>query len=272
MLLIFGAGYTGTAVARAAAAAGIEARVVSRTPKPGQAAFDNPPIASASAILLTAAPYETGDPVLLRHARAITAAPKLRWIGYCSTTGVYGDRGGGTVDEATLPAPGTERTRRRVAAEEAWRRVAGVKPLDILRLAGIYGPGRSVFDDLRAGTARRIIKPDQKFSRIHVDDIAQGVLAAMAAPPAFGARVLNFADDEPAASAAVIEEAARLLGIEPPPPVPFETALASMSPMAASFWAENRTVQNTATKAALGLAWRYPTYREGLRGILVSRT
>jgi nucleoside-diphosphate-sugar epimerase len=140
--------------------------------------------------------------------------------------------------------------------------------LDLCRVGGIYGPGRAPFAELRAGIARRVVKPGHSFSRIHRDDIAYAVMAAMSNPPEPGCRVLNFVDDEPADSAAVMAEAARLLGMPPPPVVPFEEARASMSPMALSFWSENRRVANAATKAALGIEWRYPSYREGLAASL----
>ena len=273
-LLIFGCGYSGTAVARAAQEAGFAVTVTSRDPAammPGQNIQVIPfgdaetAIAKATHLLATAAPGEAGDPVLVRYAKAIHAAKNLRWIGYFSTTGVYGDQGGGWVDEDTPPAPGTERTQRRVQAEEAWQKFAVA--VDIFRLGGIYGPGRSMFDDLRAGTARRVVKPDHLFGRIHRDDIAHGVLVAMRrdAPP--GVQKFNFCDDEPAASADVVVEAARLLGVAPPDPVPYAEAVQKMSPMALSFWSENRKVASAKTKARLGLTWRYPTYREGLKAI-----
>jgi nucleoside-diphosphate-sugar epimerase len=226
----------------------------------------------ATHLLLTAPPDEAGDPFLAAHGPAIEAAldtQRLRWIGYISTTGVYGDRAGGLVDEATPPAPGQPRSARRLAAEKAWRAIAaGRAALDIFRAGGIYGPGRSSFDDLRAGTARCVVKPGHAFSRIHRDDIAHAVLAAIRQdlPPA--ARVLHLVDDESVESATVMAHAARLLGLPPPPAIPFDQARAAMSPMALSFWSENRRVANAATKAALGIAWRYPTYREGLAAIL----
>lgn len=274
-LLIFGCGYSGTAVARAARDAGFAVTVTSRDPaakNPGQGIrlipFDDAAaaIADAAHLLATAAPGEAGDPVLARYEAAIRAAGKLRWIGYFSTTGIYGDQGGGWVDEDTPPAPGSERTSRRVQAEEAWQSFPIA--VDVIRLAGIYGPGRSMFDDLRAGVARRVVKPGHVFGRIHRDDIAHGVLVAMQrnAPP--GVQTFNFCDDEPAASADVVVEAARLLGVAPPDPVPYEEAVKTMSPMARSFWSENRKVASAKTKARLGLTWRYPTYREGLRAIL----
>ncbi len=274
-LLVIGLGYSGTAAALAAARAGFAVCGTSRRPAPPgitRLGFEQaaPALAQVTHLLVTAAPDEAGDPALMRHGIAIAAAPALRWIGYCSTTGVYGDRDGAWVDETSAPVPGSDRARRRLAAEQAWRELAAAKgcALDLIRLAGIYGPGRSVLDDLRAGAARRILKPAHAFGRIHRDDIAGGILAAMAQARAPGARVLNFADDEPAESATVLAYAAALLGREPPPAVPFAEAVATMSPMARSFWAENRKVASVATQAALGRRWRYPSYREGLEAIL----
>jgi nucleoside-diphosphate-sugar epimerase len=223
---------------------------------------------NATHIVATAAPDDAGDPVLARYSAQISAAPSLGWIGYLSTTGVYGNRDGGWVDENTAPAPQSPRAQRRVQAEAAWRAFADRRAVDIFRLAGIYGPGRSMFDDLRSGMARRVLKPGHLFGRIHRDDIASGVLAAMQQNPPPGARVFNFSDDVPAASADVVVEAARLLGVAPPPPVPYAEAAPKMSAMALSFWAENRLVGNARTKAELGIAWKYPSYREGLCGIL----
>jgi len=281
MLLVTGLGYAGAATARLAAAAGLPVAGTMRDPAraaaaPGIAvmafASAGAAIAQARRLLVTAAPDAAGDPVIAAHRGAIDAAlaaGTLRWIGYLSTTGVYGDRAGAVVDEATPPAPGQDRSRRRLAAEEAWRALtAGRAALDIFRVGGIYGPGRSAFDDLRAGTARRVVKPGHAFSRIHRDDIAQAVLAAMAQDGAPRERILHLVDDEAAESATVTEHAARLLGMAPPPALPFDEAGARMSPMALSFWAENRRVSNAATRAALGIAWRYPTYREGLAAIL----
>ncbi len=277
LLIIAGLGYTGHAVAEAASAAGWRVVGTYRRPEAVRAppgveviSFDaaGPAFAAASHWLITTPPDEAGDPVLRRHAAAL-ASGKQRWIGYLSTTGVYGDRAGGMVDEATPPAPGQPRSQRRLAAEEAWRaaRPAGAA-LDICRVGGIYGPGRAPFAELRAGIARRVVKPGHSFSRIHRDDITHAVMAAISNPPEPSCRVLNFVDDEPADSAAVMAEAARLLGIPPPPVAPFEEARLSMSPMALSFWSENRRVANAATKAALGIEWRYPSYREGLAASL----
>jgi nucleoside-diphosphate-sugar epimerase len=233
-------------------------------------AFDHAEAALAAAthVLSCVPPDASGDPVLARYAEKIAAAPRLRWIGYLSSTVVYGDRGGGWVDEDSPPAPAQERGHRRLAAEQGWARFADRLPVDIFRLAGIYGPGRSAFDDLRAGRARRIAKPGHAFGRIHRDDIAAAVLAAMRQPRPPGPRILNLNDDAPAETADVIAEAARLLGIDPPPALPFDQVLPTMSPMARSFWAENRKVSGRKTQAALGIVWRYPTYREGLRAIL----
>jgi nucleoside-diphosphate-sugar epimerase len=279
-LLVFGLGYTGTAIGLAAAAGGYDVTATSRQPSPAA-----PPgitvipferaeaaVAVATHCVLTAAPDAAGDPVLARYGEAIASAPDLRWIGYLSSTGVYGDRGGAWVDEASAPAPTSRRATARLAAEEAWEAAAAARgaPVDIIRLAGIYGPGRSPFDDLRAGRARRIDKPGHAFGRIHREDIAEGTLAAMRqADGLSGTRVLNFNDDLPAEPAAVVEEAARLLGVEPPPLAPFAEAAAGMTPMGRSFWAESRRVGSAWTQAALGRVWRFPTFHEGLRDILM---
>lgn len=270
-LIVFGMGYCGAAVAQAARAAGYAVTGTTRgTPSEGCVAFDaaRHALQTATHVLSTAPPEQTGDPMLVRYADAIAAAPHLCWLGYLSSTVVYGDRDGAWVNEDTSPEPTQERGHRRLAAEMAWRALAGTRAVDIFRLAGIYGPGRSALDDLRAGRARRISKPGHAFGRIHRDDIARAVLAAMQQARSAGARVLNLADDEPAETAAVIEEAARLLGAPCPPAIPFAEAERAMSPMARSFWAENRKVASRKTQAALGLVWRYPTYREGLRAIL----
>ena len=261
-LLVFGPGYVGSAVARDATAVAIAVTAITRSDDAV------PALAQATHLLSTVPPDTSGDPVLSRYGDAIASAPQLRWIGYLSTTGVYGDRGGAWVDEASEPAPTADRGHRRLAAEQAWRRFADRCAVDIFRLAGIYGPGRSALDDVRAGTARRVIKPGHAFGRIHRDDIVRAVLAAMRQDRPAGARVLNLADDAPAESAEVVAEAARLLGVALPPAVPFGQIADAMSPMARSFWAENRKVASARTQQALGLRWRYPSYREGLRGIL----
>jgi nucleoside-diphosphate-sugar epimerase len=271
-LLIFGLGYSGSAVAKAAD--GFEVSGTTRRGLADTLPFDaaDEAIAAATHILSTAAPDETGDPVLARYGKAIAAAPDLRWLGYLSSTVVYGDQGGGWVDEETAPSPSQPRGERRLAAERAWGQFGDRRCVDIFRLAGIYGPGRSAFNELRAGRARRMIKQGHRFGRIHRDDIGGAVTAAMRQMAAPGVRIFNLADDEPAESAAVIEEAASLLGMPAPPAVAYADALPAMSPMARSFWAENRQVASARTKAALGIAWRYPSYREGLRAILAEET
>ncbi len=270
-LLIFGLGYCGTAVADAAHAAGFTVTgTLRQSDRPATIPFDAaaPIIAAATHVLSTVPPNDHGDPVVARYADVIAAAPRLRWIGYLSSTVVYGDRAGGWVDEDTPPAPSQVRGHRRLAAEAAWGAFAAQRPVDIFRLAGIYGPGRSAFDDLRSGRARRILKPGHTFGRIHRDDVAGAVLAAMRQNPRPGLRTFNLTDDEPAESAAVVEAAARLLNLPPPPAIPFADAEATMSLMARSFWSENRKVASRKTQAVLRNAWRYPTYREGLCAIL----
>ena len=270
-ILVFGNGYTGAAIARLAGDAGIAVSVTSRAPHgPGVIAFADAgdAIATATHIVATAPPGPQGDPALAVYGAAIRAAPMLRWAGYLSTTGVYGDRSGAWVDEASDVAPGSDRARRRVAAEAEWRAACAHVALDLFRVAGIYGPGRSAFDDLRAGRARRVSKPGHEFGRIHRDDIAGAVMAAIRRDRPPGARVLHLADDLPAESADVVAEAARLLGVEPPPAQDYAELVSGMSDMARSFWAENRKVASAVTQAALGRAWMYPTYREGLRAIL----
>ena len=223
-------------------------------------------LGEATHLLVSVPPDAGGDPALRLHAGDIAAAPQLAWIGYLSTVGVYGDHGGGWVDETTPAAPVSERGRRRAAAEQAWISLGAQsgKTVDVFRLPGIYGPGRSTFDALRAGTARRIIKPGQVFNRIHVDDIATALAAAMTRRGA--GSIFNLSDDEPAPPQDVVAYAARLLGMPEPPAVPFETA--DLSPMARSFYGESKRVSNRRLKQVLGVTLAYPTYREGLAGIL----
>ena len=228
-----------------------------------------PAIAAASHLLISVAPDETGDPVLRDLADAIgDAAPQLRWVGYLSTTGVYGDHAGGWVDETTALTPSTRRGRARVLAESQWQALADRTglPLHIFRLAGIYGPGRGPFEKVKNGTARRIIRENQFFSRIHVDDIA-AVLAASIARPDPGA-IYNVADDDPAPPEDVLTEAARLLGLPPPPEVAFEAA--DMTPLARSFYAESKRVRNDRIKRDLGVELAYPDYRAGLAALLAA--
>ncbi|UPY35548.1 SDR family oxidoreductase [Sediminicoccus sp. KRV36] len=271
-LLIIGNGYTGEAILDLARRSGWAARITSRNPggAPGVISFDDPALlAGATHLVVTAPPGPAGDPVWARHAAALRAAP-LRWVGYLSTTGVYGDRQGAWVEEDTPPSPGQERSRRRLAAEDQWRDLASGVAVDLFRTGGIYGPGRSPLDDVRAGTARCVVKPGHSFSRIHRDDIARAVLAAASRPPAPGARVLHLVDDEPSTQADVTLEACRLLGVAPPPPTPFAEAYARMSEMGRSFWDESRRVASRRTQQALGIAWAFPSYREGLAGIFAA--
>ncbi len=222
-------------------------------------------VAEADAVLVSVQPAEDGDPALGPLRAALMAAPNLRWIGYLSTIGVYGDQGGAWIDEATPPAPTNARTRQRVDIEEAWLQLGrdSGRPVQIFRLSGIYGPGRNAITKLRNGTANRLIKPGQVFNRIHVDDIA-GVLMASLALPRQGA-IYNVTDDEPGPPQDVITLAAELAGLEPPPEIPFEQA--KLSPMAASFYGESKRVSNALVKRELGYAFRYPTYREALRAL-----
>ncbi|MCA0421668.1 MAG: SDR family oxidoreductase [Proteobacteria bacterium] len=222
-------------------------------------------VAEADAVLVSVQPAEDGDPALGPLRAALMAAPNLRWIGYLSTIGVYGDQGGAWIDEATPPAPTNARTRQRVEIEEAWLQLGSDsgKPVQIFRLSGIYGPGRNAITKLRNGTANRLIKPGQVFNRIHVDDIA-GVLMASLAQPRQGA-IYNVTDDEPGPPQDVITFAAELTGLAPPPEVAFEQA--KLSPMAASFYGESKRVSNALVKREFGYAFRYPTYREALRAL-----
>ncbi|MEM9854160.1 MAG: SDR family oxidoreductase [Pseudomonadota bacterium] len=218
-------------------------------------------IASASHILASAAPGEAGDPFLRDYEGLLRRAP-AQWVGYLSTTGVYGDHGGAWVDETAALTPATKRGQLRVEAESAWAALG--LPLHIFRLAGIYGPGRGPFAKVRAGTARRIIKKGQIFSRIHVEDIAQ-VLAASIAQPRPGA-IYNLCDNDPAPPEDVIGHAAELLGLPIPEAVPFEEA--EMTPMARSFYAESKRVRNSLIREELGVTLRYPSYRDGLKALL----
>jgi len=223
-------------------------------------------LAGTTHLLLSIPPRGGADPALEHYAQDIAKLPSLAWIGYLSTVGVYGDQAGGLVDESTQPAPNNERTQARVDAERAWLAFGEEIgcAVQVFRLAGIYGPGRSAFDKLKAGTARRIVKPGQVFNRIHVEDIAT-VLEASIAHPNAGA-IYNVADDEAAPPDEVVAYAAELAGLPPPPEVPFEEA--ELSPMARSFYGNNRRVSNARIKSELGVALAYPTYREGLAALL----
>ena len=222
-------------------------------------------IAQADAILVSTAPGPDGDPVLAAF-RDDLARARPRWLGYLSTTGVYGDRDGGWVDEDSVLDGSGPRGQARIAAKGAWQDLARAQglPLHIFRLAGIYGPGRGPFQKVRDGTARRIIKPGQVFSRIHVEDIAQVLLASIDAPDPIG--IYNVCDDDPAPPQDVIAHAATLLGLPLPPAVPFDQA--DMTPMARSFYGDSKRVRNDRIKRDLGVTLHYPDYRTGLAALL----
>ena len=222
-----------------------------------------PALAQATHLLHSAAPDESGDPVIAEFGSDMAQlAPNLEWVGYLSTTGVYGDHQGGWVDENTPLTPSTKRGHHRVLAERQWQETG--LPLHIFRLAGIYGPGRGPFAKVRRGTARRIVKPGQVFSRIHVDDIAQTVLASINRPDP-GA-IYNVCDDDPAPPQDVLSHAAALLGVSLPPEEDYATA--EMTPMARSFYAESKRVRNERIKRELGVSLLYPSYRDGLPALM----
>ncbi|MEL6363552.1 MAG: SDR family oxidoreductase [Pseudomonadota bacterium] len=281
-LFCFGYGFTAEALARRLLSEGWSVAGTTRSAEKAEAMraggvepvqwtagalFPPEALEGADAVLLSIAPDEAGDPVLRCCAGALErAAPTLSWLGYLSTTGVYGDREGDLVDESADLRPETDRSRRRVRAEADWTLFATEHsaPLHIFRLGGIYGPGRSALDQVRAGTARRILKPGQVFNRIHVDDAAGALALSIATPTPLA--VYNLVDDEPSAPGDPAAFAADLLGLDPPPEVPFEEA--EMSAMARSFYADNKRVSNARLKERLGWAPRYPSYREGLQAIL----
>ena len=278
-LFVFGLGYSAGRLARAmrgraewigGTVRGIE-KAVALAAEPGirPYAFDGASagvgiaeaVKVATHMLVSIPPGEAGDPVLQHHRATILAAPGLTWIGYLSTVGVYGDYGGAWVSEATTPHPTSERATRRLAAEQAWAALAAERgvPLANFRIAGIYGPGRNAFGKLAAGEAHRVVKPGQVFNRIHVDDI---VAALSAAVERSAGGLFNLADDEPAPPQDVVAFAAGLMGVDPPPEIPFDAA--HLSPMARSFYGENKRVSNARVKQELGIALLYPRYREGL--------
>jgi nucleoside-diphosphate-sugar epimerase len=221
-------------------------------------------LSKATHVVLSIPPNDDGDPALNLHADDLTAARDLQWLCYFSTVGVYGDFSGEWIDESATTRPLNKRSRQRVEVEQSWREFAAKRgiPLLVLRLAGIYGPGRSSFDKLREGTARRIVKPGQVFNRIHVDDI--GRITALAAQQKLGG-TFNLSDDEPAPPQDLVEYAARLMGVPVPPGIPFESA--QMTEMARSFYSDNKRVSNKAIKAALSTELTYPNYRVGLDAI-----
>lgn len=223
-------------------------------------------LARADHVLVSAGPGNQGDPSLPLLRDALSAqASTLRWVGYLSTTGVYGDHDGAWVDETTPLTPSTKRGKARVAAEQDWQSIPDL-PLHIFRLAGIYGPGRGPFSKVRNGTARRILKPGQVFSRIHIDDIAQVLFASTQKPRPGG--IYNVCDDDPAPPQDVLSLAADLLNMPRPPAVDFDKA--DLSPMARSFYAENKRVSNGLLASELGVTLKYPSYTSGLPALLDS--
>ena len=284
-LFILGVGYSGLAVARRALDAGWRVGGTVRHAEKGRAlqaweiealTFDADRddadavaarLGDADALLVSIPPGAGADRLPERLADAIVRkAPRLAWIGYLSTVGVYGDHTGAWVDETTPCAPLAQRSKARLAAEGAWMRLgaAAGKPVIIFRLPGIYGPGRNALDALRAGTAKRVVKPGQVFNRIHVDDIAAALHASITAE--VESTFYNLTDDEPSPPQDVVAYAAALLGVEPPPELPFEKA--GLGGMAASFYGENKRVRNDKIKRAIGFRPAFPSYREGLRALL----
>ena len=283
-LLSFGHGYSARALSRLLLKRGWQVIGTTRSPEKAETLRSegvDPVIwpgsdmkialSQATHLLISAAPDDDGDPVLGELAgEVLRQAERLEWVGYLSTTGVYGDHRGGWVDETTPLTPSTRRGHQRVKAESQWQSLTELAalPLHIFRLAGIYGPGRGPFAKVRRGTARRIVKPGQVFSRIHVDDIAQ-VLAASIAKPNPGA-VYNVCDNEAAPPEDVLAYAAALLEVDLPPAEDYATA--EMTPMARSFYAESKRVRNDRIKDELGVDLLYPTYREGLKALLALET
>lgn len=280
-LFIFGLGYSAHQIAARLSAQGWHIAGTSRTSEGCQQLEENgwqafvfdgergnasvaEALKTASHILLSIPPGQAGDPAYLHFSDVISASPSIEWIGYLSTIGVYGDSGGAWVDEETPAEPGSERGKRRLDAEMSWQSLgsASKKAVSVFRLPGIYGPGRSAIEDLRNGRARRLVKSGQVFNRIHVDDIATSVIAAIDANMS---GVFNVTDDEPAPSHEVVDYAARLLGVDAPPKIDFETA--DLTPMARSFYSECKRVSNSKLKRDLGVSLAFPTYREGLQAI-----
>jgi len=219
-------------------------------------------LAETTHLLISIGPDEAGDPVLNALGDQLKQLQKLQWIGYLSTVGVYGDHDGAWVDETTVPRPVSMRSVQRVAAEAAWQAFAAEKglPMAIFRLSGIYGPGRNAFMNIEKGTARRLVKPGQVFNRIHREDIAEAVALAMAKS---ASGIYNITDYEPAPPQDVVTYAHQLAGKEPPVEVAFETA--ELSPMARSFYGENKRVSNAKSKSVLGMTYRWPNYHESLK-------
>jgi nucleoside-diphosphate-sugar epimerase len=262
-----GRGWTISATSRSVSgAAAIEAQGYRGFVFDGSAPLEPRALDGVTHLLVSAPPDADGDPVLRQLRNVLAArARQFAWVAYLSTTGVYGDHAGDLVTEDTPLTPNTERGWRRLAAERQWLALwadCGL-PVHIFRLAGIYGPGRNQLVSLLDGTARRIIKPGQVFSRIHVEDIASVLEASMARPNP--GRAYNVCDDEASPPQDVVAFGAELLGLPVPPDIPF--AEAELSPMARSFYADSKRVSNARIRSELGVALRYTTYREGLRAL-----
>ncbi len=282
-VLILGCGYTGTRLAHLLLEHGVAVNVTTRKglplPEVDAPCYRFPELTTAAGspllpealagvthVLSTIPPDDQGADPVVTHLMPLLEAARLEWFGYLSTTGVYGDVQGTWVDETTPVNPQNARSQNRISAETAFLNSA--LPTHIFRLPGIYGLGRSTFDRLRTGKARRIDRPGHVFCRIHVDDIAQTLWASIQHPQP--GSIYNVSDDEPTEPSNLIVEAAYLLGIAPPEPIPSDQV--EMSPMSASFWRESRRVSNRKIKTELGITLQYPTYREGLRAILQSET
>lgn len=278
-LLCLGLGYSATALAARLSRRGWQVSATSTRPdglaRIKAAGYEavpfsqaGPALSAATHLVLSAPPGSDGDPVLAAYADVIAASGSIRSIAYLSTIGVYGDWSGDWVDETSELRAQSDRSRRRVDAETAWLALGQRSGQEVLvfRLAGIYGPGSGAIANLRAGTARRVVKPGQVFNRIHVEDIAGVVEAAFDGQPRH--RIYNVADDEPAPPQDVVAFAAELLGLPVPPEIPFD--MAQLSPMGASFYAESKRASTARAKGDLGWRPRYSNYREGLRAILAA--
>jgi len=282
-LFVFGMGYTATRLAHRLIKKGWQVAGTSRNQEAANAlraqgidayVFDgdspiqdfNKAITGATHVLISNPPGEGGDPALLIHGNDLASRQSIAWLGYLSTTGVYGDHKGAWVDESTACSATSTRGKRRVSAEQGWMALHQQHglPVHLFRLPGIYGPGRSAIDAIRQGRTQRIDKAGQVFCRIHVDDIVEALFASMNTPHPGG--IYNLVDNEPAPPQDVTAFAAQLLGQEPAPLIPFDEA--ELTPMGRSFYAENKRVRNQLMKDELGITLQYPTYREGLRALL----